>query len=95
MPAPKLRPGRAEHDDPAAGHVLAAVVADAFDHRDGAGVAHGEALADDAADERLAAGGPVEDHVAGDDLLLGHEAGAARPSEGRTIRRPPERPLPR
>ena len=29
MPAAKLRAGRPEHDDPAAGHVLAAVVADA------------------------------------------------------------------
>ncbi len=40
MPAAKLRPGAAEHDDAAAGHVLAAVIADAFDHRVDAAVAH-------------------------------------------------------
>ena len=94
MPAPKLRPVAAEHHDPAAGHVLAAVVADAFDDGDGAGVAHGEALADHAADERLPAGGAVQDDVAGDDLLLGHEAGGPD-GEGRTTSRPPDRPLPR
>ena len=33
MPAAKLRPVAAEHDDAAAGHVLAAVVADALDDR--------------------------------------------------------------
>ena len=65
--------GAAEHDDPPAGHVLAAVVADALDHRDRARVAHAEALADDAADEDLAAGRAVEHDVAGDDVLLGDE----------------------
>ena len=45
MPAAKLRPGLAEDDHHAAGHVLAAVVADALDHGDGAAVAHGEPLA--------------------------------------------------
>ena len=58
MPAPKLRPVVAEHDDPPAGHVLAAVVADALDHGGGAGVAHAEALADDAAQEDLTAVAP-------------------------------------
>ena len=75
--------GGTEHDGPAAGHVLAAVVAHALDDRGGAGVAHAEPLADDAAHERLAAGGAVEHHVAGDDVLLGHEAsGARRPAGG-------------
>ena len=36
---------RPEHDDAPAGHVLAAVVPDALDHRVRAGVAHREALA--------------------------------------------------
>ena len=40
--------GAAEHHHHAAGHVFAAVVAAAFHHRDGAGVAHREALAGDA-----------------------------------------------
>ena len=69
----EVAPGRAEHDDPAPGHVLAAVVAHALDHGHGARVAHAEALPHLAPDEGLAARGPVEDHVAGDDLLLGRE----------------------
>ena len=73
MPAAKLRPGRPEHDDAAAGHVLAAVIADAFDDRRRAAVAHGEALARDAAEERLAAGRAVERDVADDDVLLRRE----------------------
>ena len=51
MPAAKLRPVRTEHDNAAACHVLAAVVADALHHRVGAGVAHGEALAGQPAEE--------------------------------------------
>ena len=47
--------GRAEDDDAPAGHVLAAVVADALDDRGGAGVADAEPLADLAAQEDLAA----------------------------------------
>ena len=46
--------GRPEHDDAAAGHVLAAVVAHALDDRVRAGVAHAEPLADAAAQEDLA-----------------------------------------
>ena len=49
------------------------MVADALDHRGGAGVAHAEALADEAAQEDLAAGGAVADDVAGDDVVLGGE----------------------
>ena len=65
--------GRAEHHDAPAGHVLAAVVADALDDRGGAGVAHAEPLAHDATEVGLAAGGAVERDVAGDDVLLGGE----------------------
>ena len=64
--------GAAENHDLAAGHVLAAVIADAFDHRVGAGVAHGEPLTDHAAQECLAAGGAEQDHVAADDVVFGH-----------------------
>ena len=77
MPGAEVAPGRAEHDDAAAGHVLAAVVADALDDRSGAGVAHAEPLADDAAQEDLAAGRAVGDDVAGDDVLLGDERRAS------------------
>ena len=65
--------GRTEHDDAATGHVLAAVVADALDHRGGARVAHAEALPHHAAEVGLAAGGAVERDVAGDDVVLGDE----------------------
>ncbi len=44
--------GGAEHDDGAAGHVLAAVIADALDDGGRAAVAHGEALARAAGEER-------------------------------------------
>ena len=67
--------GRAEHDHPATGHVLTAVVADALDHRGRTGVADAEPLADHAAEERLAGGRAVEGDVAGDDVVLGHEVG--------------------
>ena len=68
----------AQHHDHAAGHVLAAVIAHAFDHGGGAGVAHREALAGHAAEVRLAAGGAVEHHVADDDVLLRPEGRIAR-----------------
>ena len=78
----EVAPGRAEHDDAAAGHVLAAVVADALDDRVRARVAHGEALAREPAEERAAAGGAVEHGVADDHVLLGREAGVLG---GRTV----------
>src|SRR5262249_1060941 len=54
-------------------HVLAAVVAGALDHRDGAGVAYREALAGDAAEVALALDGAVQHGVADDDRVLGDE----------------------
>ena len=45
----------------------------ALDHRVGAGVAHGEALAGPARGEQLARGGAVEDGVADDGVVLGHQ----------------------
>ena len=70
MPAAKLRPVGSEHHHATAGHVFAAVVTDALDHGRRTGVAHREALADHAADERLTGGRAVQDDVAGDDVLL-------------------------
>ena len=71
MPAAKLRPVSPIDDDDAAGHVLAAVVARALDHRDGAGVAHREALARDAAEVALARDRAVQHRVADHDRVLG------------------------
>ena len=70
--------GLADHDDDAAGHVFAAMIADALDDRDGAGVAHREALAGDAAEVALALGRAVKHGVADDDRVFGHDAGVGR-----------------
>ena len=75
---PRSSPGRPEHDHAAAGHVLAAVIAHALDHRVDAAVAHAEALARHAADVGLAAGRAVERDVADDDVFLGDEGRAVR-----------------
>ena len=74
----EIAAGRAEHHHHAAGHVFAAMVAGAFDHGDGAGVAHGEALAGDAAEIALAGDGAVQHRVADDDRLLRHDARVCR-----------------
>ena len=84
--------GPAEHDDPAAGHVFAAVIADAFDDGERAAVAHREAFAGDAAEVRLAAGRAVERDVADEDVVLGDEV--ARSSADRQSSLPPDSPLP-
>jgi uncharacterized protein YcfJ len=91
MPAAKLRPVLPEHDHGAAGHVLAAVVAGAFDHRAGARQPHREALAGHAAEEGLAAGRAVQRGVADDDVRV---ASPRNSMLGRTTTRPPDRPLP-
>src|SRR5690606_3607273 len=56
----------AQHHDAAAGHVFAAVIADGFDDRVDAAVAHAEALARHAADVGLAGRRAVEGDVADD-----------------------------
>ena len=68
-----VRWGRARR--PAAGHVFAAVVADALDDGADAAVAHAETLAGHAADVGLAAGRAVEGDVADDHVFLGVEIG--------------------
>src|SRR4051812_49323266 len=65
----------AEHHHHTAGHVLAAMIARALDDRDGAGIAHREALARDAAEIALALDRAVQHRVADDDGLLRHDAG--------------------
>ena len=83
----EVAPGLAQHHHHAAGHVFAAVVAAALDHRDRAGVAHREALAGDALEIRLAGDRAVQHRVADDDVLrrialrprrLAHDDAAAR-----------------
>ena len=84
MPAAKLRPVRPSTIDAPAGHVFAAVIADAFDDGVRAAVADRESLAGDAADERLAARRAVERDVADDDVLFRRER--------RVDRRPDDQP---
>src|SRR5204862_27201 len=55
-----------------------AVIADALDDRHRARVAHAEPFAGDAAQINFAAGGAVEHHVSGDDILLGGKRAFAR-----------------
>ena len=73
MPAAKLRPVGAENHGAPAGHVFAAVIADAFDDGLGAAVAHAEPLGRAAAEERAAARRAVQRDVADEDVLLGLE----------------------
>src|SRR5207248_11570047 len=63
----EVAPGPAQHDHPAAGHVLAPVVAAALDHGPGVGVAHGDALAGQPPEEGAPARGAVEHGAAHDD----------------------------
>src|SRR5690606_32081366 len=62
----------------AAGHVLAAVVADAFDDRARAAVAHAEALGRAAAEKRAAARRAIQRNGADQHLILGREAALTR-----------------
>ncbi len=59
------------HHDDAAGHVFAAMVADALDHRHGARVAHGETLAADAAEIAFSLDRAVQHRIADNDVVLG------------------------
>ena len=70
--------GLAEHDDAAARHVFAAVVAHALHHGAHPAVAHGEAFAGHAADVGFAVRRPVQGHVADDDVVLRGEGRAGR-----------------
>src|SRR5262249_59519671 len=81
--------GAAEHDHDAAGHVFAAMVAGAFDHGDGAGIAHGEALAGDAAEVAFAFDRAVQHCVADDDRFLRHDAGIGGGPRDDAATRPP------
>ncbi len=71
----EIAPRRAEHDDDAAGHIFAAVIAGAFDDRIGAGVPDGEALARDAAEIAFARDGAIEHRIADDDAFFRRDAG--------------------
>ena len=70
--------GAAEHDDGAARHVFAAVVADTFDDCDRAAVPYREPLAGDAGEVRFAGCRSVQHGVADENRLIGNELRGAR-----------------
>src|SRR6185437_5574761 len=74
----EIAAGLAEHDDGAAGHVLAAMRADALNDGERARVAHGEALAGDAAEEAFAAHRAIEHGIADDDALVALQGAVMR-----------------
>ena len=90
-PGAEVAARRAEHDHAPAGHVLAPVVADPSTTAV-APELRTQKRSPACPDEYLAGGRAVEDDVAGDDLLLRREG---RVSGGRTVTRPPDRPLAR
>src|SRR5439155_3054344 len=57
-----------KHTNHASSHIFAAMVAGAFDHRDRARVAHGEALACNAFEVSFAGDGAVKHRIADDDI---------------------------
>ena len=65
----KIAPGFAEYGHRAAGHVFAAMVARALDHRRGARQAHGKTLSRNPAEKGLARGRAVQGRVANDGVL--------------------------
>ncbi len=89
----EVAPGRAEHDHAPAGHVLAAVVADALDDRAGAGVAHREALAGEARGRTPARRSRRRARCCRRSRSPRRRR-LAMPARGRTAITPPDRPLP-
>ena len=66
----EIASGGAEHHNSAAGHVLAAVVAHAFDHKRGTAVTNAETFAGASGHEHLAGSGAETGDVAGDDVAV-------------------------
>src|SRR6185312_14553045 len=65
----EIAPGLPQNHHDAAGHVFAAVIAGAFDHRDRAGIAYREPLARDALEIGLAGDCAVQNRVADNDIV--------------------------
>ena len=64
----EINSGRSENDGYAGRHVFAGVLANAFDHGEGAAVAHGKPFSGTAGNVKLATGGAVEHGVAGQNV---------------------------
>src|SRR2546423_13615904 len=74
----KVTTSFAEHDDSTAGHVLAAVIADAFDDSSRAAVAHGKTFTGGAGEIRFAPCRAGQDGIADQNSLIGDEMRRAR-----------------
>src|SRR3974390_2600068 len=70
----EVPPRRADHHHDAARHIFAAMVARAFYHRGGAGIAHGKALAANAPEVALTGDRAIEHGIADDDRGFRHDA---------------------
>ncbi len=90
-PGAEVRPDRAEHDHDAARHVLAAVRADALDHRRRAAVANREAHPGPPDEVQPTAVAPYSTVLP---AIASPAAATGRSGSGRTTIRPPDSPLP-
>src|SRR5277367_2988390 len=71
-----------ENQRDAARHIFATVLAEAFDDREGAAIAHGEALAGASGDEKLAGGRAIKNGVSGEDVAAPRSGGARGNADG-------------
>ncbi len=78
----EIQAERTEDEGDAAGHVLATVLADAFDNGESAAVADGEAFARASGDEKLAGSGAVENSVAGENVAAAGSGKSRRDGDG-------------
>src|SRR5579864_2402364 len=69
----KISSASAQHHDETVGHVLAAVIAHAFDHGSRARVPHRKTLACHAIEKCFAAGGAIERNVANQNIFFRRE----------------------
>src|SRR5947208_9564453 len=70
----EISAARAKHHDQAVSHVFAAVVADSLHNRGRTGIADGEALACNAAEESLAASGTIEHDITDQNIFFRSKA---------------------
>ena len=80
----EIQAERAEDEDDAAGHVFAAVLADAFDNRESAAIADGKTFTSAACDEKPAGGGAVKDGVSGENVAAAGGGGTGRDGDSST-----------
>src|SRR5437899_10934125 len=78
----EIQAERPEDDDDATGHVLATVLADAFDDGERTAIADGETFSGAAGDEELAGRGAIEHGVSGKNVTAPRSCKARSDSDG-------------